>query len=197
MGYLISEKAIWQIPAYAQRLLWVRDGESAAQASGPRGAFALDDTGGEIALAWGAADGPVLARWPGVPAGEVLGWSGSIGVGGFVERLHVFETHGLDVVVAEIEGDVLPVDYRRVPTLADYQAGNVQRRDDADVGATRAYTYTMLALADSVFAEYLHHAMVSELAVDCFAALGPQEGRWHEIMGLPLLIEALSLLAPG
>jgi hypothetical protein len=197
MGYLIPDKTKWQIPPYAQNMLWVRANESAAQASGPRGAFALDDAGGEIALAWGTADGPVLARWPDMPAGEVLGWSGSVGVGGFVERLHVFETRGLEVVVAEIEGDTLPMGYRRVPALADYQAGNVQRRDDADIGATRAYTYTMLALADSVYAEYLHHAMVSELATDCFATLGPQEGRWHEIVGLPLLIEALSLLAPG
>jgi hypothetical protein len=198
MGHLIPEKAKWQIPAYAQNMLWVRQADdSAAQATGPRGVFALDDTGGEIALVWGTAEGPVLARWPDVPAGEVLGWTGSVGVAGFVERLHVFETRGLEVVVAEIEGDVLPAAYRRVPTLADYRAGNVQRRDETDIGVTRACTYTMLALADSVYAEYLHHAMVSELAVDCFATLGPQEGRWHEIMGLPLLIEALSLLAPG
>jgi hypothetical protein len=196
MGYLIPEKAKWQIPAYAQSVLWVQSGEAAAQTFGPRGAFALDDTGGEIALAWGTTDGPVLARWPDMPADEVLGWMGSVGVGGFVERLHVFETRGLEVVIAEIEGDVLPADYRRVPTLADMRAGKVQRRDDSAIGAIRAFTYTMLALADSVYAEYLHHAMVSELAVDCFATLGPQEGRWHEIMGLPLLIEALSLLAP-
>jgi hypothetical protein len=197
MGYLISAKADWQIPAYARNMLWVQAGESAAQASGPRGAFALDDPGGEITLAWGTADGPVLTRWPYMPAGDVLGWTGSVGVGGFVERLHVLESHGLEVLIAEIDGDVLPADYRRVPTLADYQAGDLQRRDDADIGATRAFTYTLLALADSVFAEYLHHAMVSELAIDCFTKLGPQEGLWHEIMGLPLLIEALSLLAPG
>jgi hypothetical protein len=197
MSYLISAKADWQIPAYARTMLWVQAGESAAQASGPRGAFALDDTSGDIALAWGTANGPVLARWPHMPAGEMLGWTGSVGVGGFVDRLHVLESHGLEVLVAEIDGDVLPADYRRVPTLADYQAGDLQRRDDADIGATRAFTYTLLALADSVFAEYLHHAMVSELAIDCFATLGPQEGLWHEIMGLPLLIEALSLLALG
>jgi hypothetical protein len=197
MGYLITEKAKWSIPAYAQPMLWVWGNASAAQATGPRGAFALDDTSGEIALAWGTADGPVLARWPDRPAGDVLGWAGSVGIGGFVERLHVFETRGLEVLVAEIEGDVLPAGYRRVPTLADMQAGNFQRGDEADIGATRAFTYTMLALADSVYAEYLHHAMVSELAVDCFATLGPQEGQWYEIMGLPLLIDALSLLAPG
>jgi hypothetical protein len=177
--------------------LWVQADKTAAQASGPRGTFALDDSGGDIALAWGTANGPALARWLPMPAGAVLDWTGSVGIGGFVERLHVLETHGLDVLIAEIEGDVLPAAYRRVPTLADYQAGNLQPRADADVGTTRAFTYTLLALADSVFAEYLHHAMVSELAVDCFATLGPQEGRWHEIMGLPLLIEALSLLAPG
>jgi hypothetical protein len=196
MGHLISAEVAWQIPAYAQNTLWVQAGESVAQASGPRGAFALDDTGGEIALAWGTANGPVLARWPHMPAGDVLGWVGSVGIGGFVERLHIFESHGLEVVVAEIEGSALPAGYRCVPTLADYQVGNLQRRADTDIGATRAFTYTTLALADSVFAEYLHHAMVSELAVDCFATLGPQEGRWYEIMGLPLLIEALSLLAP-
>jgi hypothetical protein len=196
MGHLISAEVAWQIPAYAQNTLWVQAGESVVQASGPRGAFALDDTGGEIALAWGTANGPALARWPHMPAGDVLGWTGSVGIGGFVERLHIFESHGLEVVVAEIEGNALPAVYRRVPTLADYQVGNLQRRADTDIGATRAFTYTTLALADSVFAEYLHHAMVSELAVDCFATLGPQEGRWYEIMGLPLLIEALSLLAP-
>ena len=197
MGYLISAKAAWRIPAYAQNMLWVVADQSAAQVSGPRGTFALDDSGGDIALAWGTADGPVLARWAHMPAGAVLDWTGSVGIGGFVERLHVLETHGLDVLIVEIEGDVLPAAYRRVPTLADYQAGNLHPRDDADVGTTRAFTYTLLALADSVFAEYLHHAMVSELAVDCFATLGPQEGRWHEIMGLPLLIDALSLLGPG
>jgi hypothetical protein len=72
-----------------------------------------------------------------------------------------------------------------------------QRRHEPEPGTARAFTYTCLALADSIYAEYLHHAMVSELAVDCLAAFGPEEGRWHEIVGLPLLVEAVTLLAPG
>jgi hypothetical protein len=196
-GFLVAEKSKWLIPPYAQDMLWVQSGEHAAQASGPRGAFALDIDGGEIVLAWGIAGGPLLARWPLQLADDpaIMNWPGSVGVGGFVERLHVFETRGLEVLVAEIEGDVLPADYRRLPTLADMRAGHFQRRDD-DASA-RPFTYTLLALADSVYAEYLHHAMVSELAVDCFATLGPQDGRWHEIVGLPLLIDSVSLLAPG
>jgi hypothetical protein len=100
-------------------------------------------------------------------------------------------------VVAEIEGDLLPAGYGHLPTLADMRAGPFQRHDETDLADARSFTYTFLALADSVFAEYLHHAMVSELAVDCLATLGPQDGRWHEIVGLPLLLDSISLLAPG
>jgi hypothetical protein len=57
-GFLTAEKAPWQIPLYAQDMLWLCCGEHVAQASGPRGAFAIDNTGHEIALAWGVPEGP-------------------------------------------------------------------------------------------------------------------------------------------
>jgi hypothetical protein len=195
-GFVTAEKAPWQIPPYAQDMLWLHCGEHVAQASGPRGAFAFDSAGHEIVLAWGVSEGPLLARWPLPRDGDplILNWPGTVGVGGFVERLHVFETRGLEVMVAEIEGDVLPPGYRRLPTLADMKTGLFRRGDEVEA---RPFLYTFLALADSVYAEYLHHAMVSGLAVDCCATLGPQAGRWHEIAGLPLLLDSVSLLAPG
>jgi hypothetical protein len=198
-GFLTAEKARWRIPPYAQDMLWVQSGEQAAQASGPRGAFTLEVNGAEITLAWGVPDGPQLAKWPVCPTGApvILDWPGSVGAGGFVERLHILETRGLELVVAEIEGDLFPAGYGRLPKLADMRAGPFRRHDETGFAGARPFTYTFLALADSVYAEYLHHAMVSELAVDCFATLGPQDGRWHEIVGLPLLLDSMSLLAPG
>jgi len=77
------------------------------------------------------------------------------------------------------------------------QRAPFRRRDEPEPDITRDFTYTFLALADSIHAEYLHHALVSELAADCFAILGPQEGRWHEIVGMPLLVDGITLLAPG
>jgi hypothetical protein len=197
-GVLVAEDAGWQLPDYAQAMLWVAGGTVAIRATGPRGAFSLDGpVEDRLFVTWGTPDGPPLAVWtqPGEP--WVLGWSGAVAVGGFVERLHVLEAHGLELVIAEIEGGLLAPGYRRLPTLAEMQQGAFRRTGSEDHPIPRNFTYTFLAEADSIYAEYLHHAMVSELAVDCFATLGPDDGGWHEIVGLPLLLDSISLLAPG
>jgi hypothetical protein len=126
-----------------------------------------------------------------------LGWQGEAAVAGFVERLHALQLRGLELVVAEIEGNVLPPGYARLPSLDQMRAAPFSRRDTGETTFERQFTYTLVAMADSIYAEYLHHAMVSELAIDAFAVLGPHEGRWHEIVGLPLMLQSVSLLAPG
>lgn len=202
-GYLVAEESLWRIPAYAQDLLWVQLDDHAERTNGARGQFQLN-VPGEISSAlfvvWGTAGGPPLTIWhkPDLEAPFVVGWQGSVGVGGFVERLHVLEVQqDLELVIAEIEGSLLPSDYRRLPTLTQMQQMPFRRLVDEDQASPGSFTYTFLAMADSIYAEYLHHAMVSELAVNCFATLGPQDAYWHEIVGLPLLLDSVSLLAPG
>jgi hypothetical protein len=200
-GYLVANDADWRVPAYARDMLWVRVGSHAAQTSGPRGAFELNLTGEAdepLRLIWGTVDGPPLASLdcPDSGGAFVASWQGAVAIGGFVERLHAFERRGLELVVAEVEGALLPPDYSRLPTLDQLRCAPFRRQSEPESGI-RDFTYTCVALADSIYAEYLHHAVVSELAVDCFAVLGPEEGRWHEIVGLPLLVEAVTLLAPG
>lgn len=197
-GCLVAEKADWRIPVYAQSMLWVQSGECTAPASGPLGKFTLEppgQDGGELRLAWGVPGGPLLGVWP-TPA-AAMDWRGEVAVGGFVERLHVLERHGLELVIAEIVGDGLPFGYSALPTLEQMRRAPFSRQNAPESSGARLHTYTLVMLADSVHAEYIHHAMVSELAVDCFVSLGPQDGHWHEIVGLPLLVESLSLLAPG
>lgn len=202
IGHLISQEAGWTLPDYAQPMLWLRGDADPVRVSGPRGAFELDvpENGeGTIDLAWGVPNGPLLARWPVTLSDDavVLGWRGMIGVGGFVERLHAFEVRGIELVVAEIEGALLPPRYRHLPTLEQMRRAVFERDDVAEAPDTPEFIYTLIAMADSIHAEYLHHSMVSELAVDVRASLGPQAGRWHEVVGLPLLIESVSLLASG
>jgi len=201
-GYLVAEDTGWRVPAYAQDMLWVQVRDHAVQASGLRGAFDLDiavNADEPVHLLWGTANGPPFAEWhmSGADRPFVAGWQGAVGVGGFVERLHALERRGLEVVVAEVEGTALPLEYAGLPTLDQMQHAPFRRRNVPEPSATREFTYTFLALADSIYAEYLHHAMVSELAVDCVAVLGPHEGRWHEIVGMPLLVEEVTLLAPS
>lgn len=198
-GTLVANDSPWRIPPYAREMVWVRQGDHAAQARGERGAFSVAASDEPLVLVWGAADGSPLAVWPPPEPGApfVAGWNGTARIGGFVERLHVQETHALDLVIAEIDGAPLAPDYRRLPTLAEMRAAPFRRLPEPDLASTTRYPYFVLAPVDSVLAEYLHHAMVSELAVNCFAALGSQEGDWHTLVGMPLLLESLTLLAPG
>ena len=194
-GMLVPDGSDWRVPPYAQDMLWIEGGAQAVQASGPRGTFALDAApeAREIVLAWGCPGGPPLAAWS---AGDPVEWNGTVALAGFVERLHVLETNGIELVVAEIEGALLPRAYPFLPTLERMRAAPFSRRAVDDTPAARKATYPAIALADSIHADYLHHAMVSELSVDCGAVLGPQDGGWHMLTGLPLLIERLALLAP-
>ncbi|MBN1679655.1 MAG: hypothetical protein JW966_05140 [Anaerolineae bacterium] len=199
-GYLVADEAHWRIPAYAQDMLWMQQNDHAARVSGPRGAFALDVPGeghAAMVVAWGTAGGPPLTIWhrPDTQAPFVVGWQGTVGVGGFVERLHVFETRGLELVIAEVNGGLLPPDTRALPTLAQMQTAPFSRREQSEQPLAHDFTYTFIAMADSAHAEYLHHAMVSELAVDCWATLAPQAGDWHTLVGLPLLLNTITLLA--
>lgn len=201
-GQLAANSAVWTIPAYAQKMLWLTGADAPVQTSGPQGTFELtvSDVGdGVIDLAWGVAHGPLLARWPVTLADAPITfeWRGTVGIGGFIERLHAFETRSLELVVAEIVGALLPPRYPRLPTLEQMRRGVFQRDDISQSPDVPEFTYPVIALADSISADFLHHAMVSELAVDCLAVLGAQDGRWHDIVGLPLLVESLSLLSPG
>lgn len=201
-GALVPEASPWRIPHYAREMLWVQQGDRAAQAQGERGVFSLSapaDPRAAVALAWGAASGPPLAIWtppePGTPF--AAGWDGAVRVGGFIERIHVQETRDLELVIAEIDGAPLAPDSRALPGLDDMRAAPFRHGPEPDLATPTRHTYFVLALADSLLSEYLHHAMVSELAVNCFAALGPQAGEWHTLVGMPLLLESLTLLAPG
>ena len=201
-GTLVADDAPWRIPRYARDMLWVQQGERAVQAQGERGAFTLPAPANPrepIALVWGAPGGPPLVMWspPETSAPPVLGWEGEARIGGFIERIHVQESRDLELVIAEIDGAPLLPNYRSLPGVDMMRERPFRRGPEPDLATSTRHTYFVLTVADSLLSEYLHHAMVSELSVNCFAALGPQAGGWHEIVGMPLLLESLALLAPG
>ncbi len=214
------------LPAWAQgRLsiaLWDRDqgperALACATATGPHGAFRLDlDAAAQAALSltgyrpapqhvvsvgWGQARDPVLANlpWPADWAARKrlnLAWDGQVTLIGHVEQIHYQEAGGLLLAALELSGYAAPITYRRLPPLpassADRHGLDADRRLD---DAPEQVAYVLLD-AESPLATVALDALVSSLRVVCVASLGPQEGGWHAVVDLPLLLDALTIVGP-
>ena len=176
----------WRVPAYAQGLL----------IPGSDDTFAY--------IHWVDGDGPTLAYWalpeadaeanPSSTVNAAFEWDGRIVVGGFVERLHIRRLGDVELVIAEIVGGVFPAQYHNLPTLADMREGVFSRPADLEP-ADDDHTYPFVIDVDSAFASLAQDALVSGLAVDAVGRLADDGQRFHEICGLPLLMESLTLLA--
>jgi hypothetical protein len=189
----------YRIPAYAQAMLFlVPEGAQASQVQGERGSFSLDaerTSSAPLRLAWGNAAGPILAVWD-LPPGDLhLDWDGRVRVGGFIERLHAREVGGLEIVIADVVGGPLPADHVGLPSLDDMREGVYARTSDAEP-LTRGQVYPFVSLAESNLAALAQDALVSGLAVDAYGSLAADDNRWHEVVGLPLLLDMLTLHAP-
>ncbi len=183
------------IPAYAQDMLYVVSGDEQTPTRGKYGKFKLDQTpNGPVSIRWGAT-GPTLAAWNEAPDGPNLAWDGRVKVGGFIERFHGLEVGGLEVVIAEVVGGPFPIDHVGLPSLDDMHHGIFARPSDAEpLGHDQAYPFVVLA--ESNLSTLVQDAMVSGLAVDAYGSLAGEAGRWHDVVGLPLLLDMLTILAP-
>ncbi len=146
-------------------------------------------------ITWGAADGPTLAFWDNTADWLNLRWDGRVKVGGFVERLHAREGGGRELVIAEVVGGPFAADHVGLPSLDDMRNGIFARPSEVEpLDGDQAYPFVILA--DSNLATLVQDALVSGLAVDVYGVLASEAGGWHEIVGLPLLMDSLTLLAP-
>ncbi|MHB8626768.1 MAG: hypothetical protein ACYDBJ_18545 [Aggregatilineales bacterium] len=171
-------KMQWRVPSYAQDRFVIRTDVDF------------------VNLHWLDTSGPVLTYWNLPSRGESVNWGGVVNVGGFIERLHARRIAEVDFIIAEVVGGAFPADYTNLPTLADMNAGVFSHPPDigpADV----AQTYPFILEADSHFAALAQDALVSRLAVDVSGHFAPDEDRWHEVCGLPLIADALTLLSAG
>lgn len=213
------------LPAWAiERLhlaLWDRDSGpetplAAAPTSGPRGKFTLDLSdeaalrlalGGHregpqqaVSIGWGAALDPVLAVLPWPPDAAqraALDWTGQVSLIGYVEQLHLQEFGGLALVVLELVGRPTPLTYDRLPALPLPPLGDRHGLHvDRHLEDSLEHVYYLLAEAETPLAALAQDALVSSLQVAAVASLGEQEGGWHEVVNLPLILDALTLIAP-
>ncbi len=203
--------------------LWDRDHgpESAflhAPLHGPTGAFslALDEestlklamighrAGAQhvASIGWGKARDPILAHlpwpkdWPDKKT-VTLGWNGWVMLIGYVEQIHIQEIGGLPLAVLEFCGRAAPITYRRLPPLPQSADGDRHGlHTDRHLEDSPEQVAYLLADAESPLAAAAQDALVSSLQVVCVASLGAQDARWHEVVNVPLLLDALTLIGP-
>ncbi len=188
----------YQIPRYAQDSLFLVCASQTANAKGVHGEYSLDKTTlpvEHVELHWAHPDGPALACWDNLEDWSELNWTGQIKVGGFIERLHGREISDLEVVIAEVVGGPLPGDHISLPTLRDMRNGVFAYPADREP-LKQDQIYPFIILAESNFATLAQDALVSGLAVDAYGSLTAESDQWHKIIGLPLQLESLTLLAP-
>ena len=191
---LIAKGAAWRIPAYAQEMLVVQHGAQHSRAHGPRGEFVWPSgADASVTVRWGTSDGPPLValRLRGEPPSAH--WDGAVVIGGAVAMFQVEEVRGLPLAIAHIEGAPVARALVARPTLREMAAGVADVENTARPLAD-TFTYTVIADAESPLADYLFQALAMDLGVVCTARLGADAGGWHEVSGLPLLVEKLALL---
>ncbi len=192
-GQLSSD---FRIPSYAQDMLYLVSAGTATQVEGGHGHFSLEAAPEfPLRLVWGGPNGPIVAVWQSIPDPTKLDWDGRVRIGGFIERLHARELGGLEIVIAEVVGGSFPVDHVGLPSLDEMRRGIYARPSDKEP-LDQDQSYPFIILAESNLASLVQDALISGIAVDAYGALASEAGRWHEVVGLPLLLDTLTLLAP-
>lgn len=188
----------WQIPQYARDLLWVESASGGDWASGERGQFSLKAPSPWVTVRWGGAEGPILAWRPWQH--ETLGWDGAVGVGGYLDSMHVTEIAGLDfpIMVFCLAGQPIKHDWspypiaeqrKQVPyTMPDFFGGLAVEAQET--------TTTWLAPEPSAFATIAQDALVNNLRLFCQGHLAEDAGGWAKHFALPILLESVTLFSP-
>jgi hypothetical protein len=184
------------LPTYAQQNLWLRTATGEAIQLEPDGSFTLP-VSDHLELRWAHPEGPPLTVWRSLEGENRyhLEWDGLIRLAGFVDRTHILEYQGLPLMMAELIGGSYPANYRRWPTLADLQKQPFTRDEERHDPSQDRHWYALLMPVDSPFADFVHHALVNGTAVDVVASFGDEASQWHKLVGLPLVLESLSLLS--
>jgi hypothetical protein len=170
------------------------------QARGEHGEFALRHPAEVVTLRWGGAEGSALARlkW----RADSLGWDGRIGIGGYVDTLHMTAIDSDDgqigLVVLSIGGMPLQPSAAPFPDASQrravpYPFPGFRERLCEDIEET---VTTWIALADSPTLVLAQDALVSKLRVYAFGHLADADSTWDRALALPLMLDSMTIFAP-
>ena len=187
----------WEIPSYAQDALWLSGTAIHARTTGNQGQFQLAAPAPELTVRWGGVNGPILAQLPWKTPS--LGWDGQVGIGGFIDALHITSIPGLEfaIVVLFMIGQPIIPGYTPTPA-ASMRTTPITAPEffDGLVNDAPETVTTWLVSEESSLASVAQEAMTSGLRLYFFGSLAEETGGWHRRFALPLLLESATVFAP-
>ncbi len=179
----------WTIPAYAQGNLWLTDGDSGVQTQGPQGHFSYQGEANVLVVRWGASNGPGLVQLD--RQVKTLGWDGTVGIGGYIDAMHMRMFGDEAVNLLYVGGQPLMQPHPSVE-LSDFTAPDFHK---GLVHAVADGVTTWLTLHESPLAATAHDAMLNGLRIYAYGRLADDDSGWGSMFALPLVLEAITIFA--
>lgn len=179
------------VPAYAKNMLWITSGSEFQQRIPETMQATLPAAPDGLTLRWGTATGSPLRYWPETTKNII--WNGHVRVSGHVDCTHLIRVGKMDMLILEVRGSLLPLNKPRLPSLEDLRKAPYEH--DLFLENIEEAWYAFVLELDSPFADFTHHALINRQAVDCYGALAEESGGFHRLVGMPLLLESMTLYA--
>lgn len=179
-----------KLPDYAKDMLWITSGGDFQTQVPDNLQIEVDNPIHGLTLRWGTSEGSPMRHWPTVTKNIV--WNGHVRVAGHVECLHLMTFDELELLVVELRGSLLPMERPRFPSLEDLKKSPFER--DIFIESESAW-YSFLLEADNPMTDFVHHALVNGYSMDCYGKLADDASGFHHIIGMPMLLESLTLYA--
>jgi hypothetical protein len=171
-----------QVPGYALEMLWLTDEKGTAMPLSEAKKAAPPMT-----LRWGHAEGTPLTQW----TQPKQTWDGSVRVRGHLEAAHYLEAD--ELMVLEVRGTLITATERRFPTLEDLRQPAFQREPSFYVETSSPSWYAFLLPLDSLLVDFAQQALVGRHLTDCYGALAHENTGFQHLLGMPLLLNSLTV----
>jgi len=175
------------LPAYAQDLLCLVDetGESLPVAAQGETSYTL--AAPPYQLRWGHPQGTPLAEWQSPPET----WEGAVRLSGHIELCHLLRLKNTEFMVCELHASLIPTETPRFPLIQDFRAGRFER--DLFFTTRESAWYPCLLTLDSPWSDFIQPALANGQRVDVYASLASEKSGLQHVLGLPLVLESLTL----
>lgn len=179
------------VPLYAKNMLWMTSSAGFEQRLPESLQMTLPELSEGLTLRWGTAQGSPLRYWSDTTKNLI--WNGHVRVNGHIDCSHLMTLEHTEILILEIHGSLIPLDQPRMPSLEDLKKSPFERSPFLE-NIEEAW-YAFVLELDSPFADFTHHALVNGQAIDCYGRLADEAAGFHRLVGLPLLLESLTLYA--